>query len=1323
MTSLPFFAPWMLWGLAAAAIPIVLHLFRRRTARRIVWGAWMFLAETMRMKKRRLLLEDLLLMLLRTLALIAAALAFARPYLPEFSLFGARGGARDVVIVLDDSASMNLRGPGGRPRFEEAKEEIRDLVRRAPEGTAFGLVAGGKILTAAPFDSKREVLSLLEAVEPGTGCFDVPARLTDAAAVLAGGTHARKDVLLFGDGQAWGWRTNEASTWERVGRLFARFGANAAVTARVLAPPAKVTNAAISSLAPSRRLISTDRPVTFSVGLTASGTEAAAPGEVTLAVDGAPVASAPGGQIVPGATRTLVFPVAFTNTGVHRVVASFAQADDLASDNVATQRVEVIDTLPVLLVNGHPGATGFDRPTAFLEAALAGGVTSRTVRVQELAASNALARAAACFLCDVPRLPAGTAENVARFVAAGGGLVIVPAEGAELAFYTNWTWQGEAVLPQAWTSFAEGRLRFDETQFPQTIDVLRRFPDGKAACIAAPFGKGRVAISAEPFDRAWSTFPSDPAFVPFAHELVYDVAGAARAPLENGFAARAREGDLAPLDDAQLAAVRAHVPLGLARRAADVLASVSGEGFGLELWKPIAIFALVILVVEVVLARRFDVTRGIVAGAGSGVWARRLCRLMAFLALVWMLVHLVWAHDRTRATPRRVVVLHDRSLSMERADGFGAARRVRREVATNVVEDLTAVLAGRYEVEVRSFGGATTDFASALETVRARIRPEELAGVVFVTDGRLAGGADPEPVARRFAHATQPVSTVLVGDTAQRPDVALADVRAPETVFLGDAVRITATVRAQGLAQKNVTVKLLADDGRELEVRAEEIAGEAWEKEIRFRDVPKDRGIKHYRVALTVPEGDTEAANNAWPVDVAVTDDRVNVLILDRRPRWEFRYLRNLFYARDKSINLQYVLTESDRVAGEVRDLPPASAARPFGNAEAGALPRDREAWRAFDVIVLGDLLPSSLSAEACEHIRFCVEERGALLVVSAGADAMPCAYAGTAFASLLPVSLTNAQGRVTARWHTAPFKPVLSPLGASHPVMGLAATVAGNEQTWQSLPAASGRLVGIEAQPGAETLLYAEGGTALDSPVVVAARRGRGKVLFFGTDETWRLRYRVGDELHHRLWGNVVLWGTGARLREGNAYARVGTDRLHYAPGDTVKLAVRLVGRDARPVLVNDLAAVVTQPDGRTETVTLVPGLETNGVYTARLRAAPEKGTFRVEVTSPTAERQLLGDWPAEFVTTFQVEDGFAPREFVNPASDGAVPAELARLTNGKVVRPGNEIELAEAFGAGSGRVTEHVENPIWAHPGAFILLVLALLADWLLRKRRGLS
>ncbi|MBO5502321.1 MAG: BatA domain-containing protein, partial [Clostridia bacterium] len=172
-----FFSPWMLLGLAAAATPIILHLLRKRTAERILWGAWMFLADSLRFKRRKLMLEDIVLLVLRTLTLAFAALAFARPFLPELRFFGGTGMDKDVVLVIDASASMKLRDPSGTTAFAKALEEARSLVKESPRGTAFGIVIGEGtpgILTPSPISAKREVLEMLDRLEPGDDAMDAP---------------------------------------------------------------------------------------------------------------------------------------------------------------------------------------------------------------------------------------------------------------------------------------------------------------------------------------------------------------------------------------------------------------------------------------------------------------------------------------------------------------------------------------------------------------------------------------------------------------------------------------------------------------------------------------------------------------------------------------------------------------------------------------------------------------------------------------------------------------------------------------------------------------------------------------------------------------------------------------------------------------------------------------------------------------------------------------------------------------------------------------------------------------------------------------------
>ena len=1332
-----FFAPWLLCGLAAAAAPLVLHLLRRRTAERQPWGAWMFLRETLQRKRRKLLLEDLLLLLLRTLVLALAAFAFARPFLPELHLFGARGMDKDVVIVLDASASMRLSDASGRSAFSRACAEARDLVTRAPKGTAFGLVLGDRpptILTASPRSAKREILDLLDKLEAGTDTMDAPRTLAAAGQVLAAGSNPAKEVIVFGDGQGYGWRSDDASEWRRVENLFARFPQRPPVVWRTLDRPEHVRNAAIAAVTPSRRIVGTDRPLTFAVTVVNAGTEAFSPGDAVLSVDGAETARAPVGQILPGLSRTFEFPCAFATEGRHQVVARLTVPDDLPSDSCVTNPVDVITSLDVLLVNGRPAETGFRWPTAFLDAALRPElrgtnavflVRPRTVRAAELEKPGAFDGIAATVLCDVPELPPRALTNLTRWVKAGGGLVTVPGARARPDFYTN------DVFAVAWTNWnanltdvtfdgapVTARVEFDELALTNGLDVAARFSDGAAAVVTARCGRGRTALAAFPFDLATTAYPTRPAFVPFAHGLVYSVAGT------NSFASvpdvkwRAREGDLTPLAPEALDALSVAIDLGYARSADDALAAIVGRSFGLEICRPIGLLALLLLLAEVLFCRRLDAERG---GPVPSKF-RFVLRVGAFAALGWFLLQFAWTHDVTRTVHRRVAVVTDTSLSMQRADD-GTNGVPRYVTATNVADVLTRALAVRYDVEPLAFGGETTDFAEALEQALDRIPSEELAGAVLVTDGRATAETGPEAAARRFARLGAKVSTVLVGNVTNRADVALESVRAPENVFLGDKVRPVVRLRADGFRGQPVAVRLLAGE-RVLETREFVPETDAWTKEFYFTDSPEGKGVLNYRVEIVPPPGDAETANDVWPFDVSVSDDRTNVLVADRRPRWEFRYLRNLFYGRDKSVHLQYLLTEPDRMAGEtVSPAPAADATRAFGDAEAGALPATRDDWRKFDVIVLGDLPPEVLTPAVCEDIRYCVEERGAMLVVTAGEKYMPAAYATGPLAHLLPVGVTNAAGRVTAEWTAVRTPFALSPSGAAHPATALAASSSENERIWNALPPASGRLGGLEVKVGSDVLLYAGDATTLTAPLMVVRETGRGKTVFFATDETWLLRYRIGDTHHHRFWGNLLKWGSGEKLRDGNLYARAGTDRLHYAPESDVKLVVRLCDRHALPIPDAHPTAEVTLPDGTARTVDLVKRPGENGYYEALFDGAVAEGRYEVTVRAPSAEALLGDDWPAPLVTTFSVDRGIAPVEYAHLSADEAVVGEIARLTGGTVRRPDDLEGLAEAFGSARSEVTEHIEDPIWDHPAALVLLALALIAVWVLRKRRGLA
>ena len=80
MGGLSFLSPWFLLGALAVAIPVVLHLFRRRNDPVVPFSAMRFLHQVPIEQARRRRLQDLLLLALRVAALLLLAIGFARPY-------------------------------------------------------------------------------------------------------------------------------------------------------------------------------------------------------------------------------------------------------------------------------------------------------------------------------------------------------------------------------------------------------------------------------------------------------------------------------------------------------------------------------------------------------------------------------------------------------------------------------------------------------------------------------------------------------------------------------------------------------------------------------------------------------------------------------------------------------------------------------------------------------------------------------------------------------------------------------------------------------------------------------------------------------------------------------------------------------------------------------------------------------------------------------------------------------------------------------------------------------------------------------------------
>jgi hypothetical protein len=772
-------------------------------------------------------------------------------------------------------------------------------------------------------------------------------------------------------------------------------------------------------------------------------------------------------------------------------------------------------------------------------------------------------------------------------------------------------------------------------------------------------------------------------------------------------------------------------------------------------WPLWAVAAVAAIAVEAVLfLYRYE------SGAVTPRRARWLTglRLGALGVLVWILVEPVWVRMVERERQREVVVVLDDSASMHLTDDGAAASRLQIGEAglaesgilksleeSMKVRTVRAARSVREGEEAQGEGwGDATDLVAALGTVLEQVPPDDLAGVILVSDGRHNRPGRVEDVARRFGILDAPVGIVATGTTAPPRDASVLEVRAPEAIHLGDRMRVTASLKFDGYKGKTAKVRLLRD-GEVVEEREIPVPQENHREEVRFTTVPEEGGVGGFRIEVAELEGERFDDNNAWDFETSITDARTNVLIVEGTPRWEFRYLRNLFYGRDKSVHLQYVLLHPDRIEGEEDEAVAASASRPFGEAQATRLPASPEEWRKFDVIILGDIEPEAIDAATWTTISECVKERAAMLVMVAGPQFMPHGISAEAGRELVPVE-TYEGHRTFYAAGGEPFRFSLTAEGRGHPVTQQATGESANDAIWAGFPEVPWRQPIRGLKDGAEVLLTARGeestaaisgGDGLDaaldalakrrereaaSALVVTRQTGKGKVALLLTDRTWRLREGAGDLYHHRFWGNLVRWGAGPVLRAGGARVRLGTDQLTYTADDRIKLTARLRDTELSPVQDGELMADLVRDGVVVTSVPLAVTENSNGLHEAELEPLAEPGRYEVKLRGKEADRLSAEDGNAAVSAGFRVVGSRGPVELAETTLNLGLLETVADLSGGRVVEADQAGELTGLFLKEGDAKRELRETPLWDNALVLGLFALLLSVEWVMRRGGGL-
>ncbi|WP_372720419.1 glutamine amidotransferase [Novipirellula sp.] len=597
--------------------------------------------------------------------------------------------------------------------------------------------------------------------------------------------------------------------------------------------------------------------------------------------------------------------------------------------------------------------------------------------------------------------------------------------------------------------------------------------------------------------------------------------------------------------------------------------------------------------------------------------------------------------------------------------------------------------------------------------------------IVIFSEGRHNLGPSPVDAARRIGSSATQVMTLGMGSEDEPVDVGVSQVIRPDSVA------------ADGRLSGKIIVKQFGMTGKPLGMRIEHQNKTVWQHTITPDtegeiEVPYDfeveslvqatqqasvRGVSRDAVALdlrVVVDGaaasdafanDSDAAgnimaeNDSMPFRVAASIRDRRLLILDGSSRWETRYLRNLF-ERDPAWRVDTVLY------GPGTDIPNITR----GN-QAGQFPSDAEAISQYDAIILGELPPEQFKHADAALLRQFVSRGGGLIVID-GRYQRVQKLVETFLSDLIPVIYSGGDATIDGG------KIVPTVTGGEQPMMLLRQSdnteLSNVADRWSRLPTPQ-YVNQVEPQAGAEVWANTVQAGGKPNPWLVTRLFGAGRVFYVSSDQSWRWRYKLADELHARFWNQVLSAVMQPPYSASDSFVSLGTDRVEYAVGDSSLIRVRLQGPSGKPLGDATVDALLVTEDRVVATVALSVDDPSRGTYQGETQPL-EPGEYEVRIRASGFDSTALQATTPIWVGTPD------HAELRRVGLDANALMQIAQAGKGSYFHESSADQLLEQLKPlSSGSIIES-DVLVWQSFYWFWVVIALLTAEWLLRKRAGL-
>ncbi|HEU4432515.1 MAG TPA: BatA domain-containing protein [Pyrinomonadaceae bacterium] len=529
-----FLTPLFFLGVAALAAPILVHLVRRTRARKVQFPALVFVRQVPQRTIRRRTLQNVLLLLLRCLAIMLIVIAFTRPFFSGGSSAKENTAAGATVILVDNSLSMRRE-----PLFSEALKRAEAVVDDARNNEQLALVSFDKryaVVNRFTADKGRLRLSI-RSLAVGWDGTDYEQALRGAESLLGEiQTNGPKKIVMISDFQAPGWNQNTATfklanstqltTLDVAGN---DTSANIAITnveARgVVFGQKYLDNLAvhISNFGDTPR----DRiQVDFQIN-----EQTVEKRDVSLNSRDSKVIEFTGFNLNEGANRCTIDVVSGDFAPDNRFYFTLSRetpAKALIVESASRGRSDSLHLQSALTTND-------DLPFTF------------TLKTTGAVDPSGIPEYSLVVLNDAGPISGALADALMKFVEAGGQVIVSTGPRTTVESFNALkrimpAVLREAVQTKAGESVAITNVKFDHPIFEvfqesgrlaaahvigyfrsepaATATVLARFEDGSPALVESRNGKGRVLLFTSSLGPSWNDLPLTPLYLPFIHQMV-----------------------------------------------------------------------------------------------------------------------------------------------------------------------------------------------------------------------------------------------------------------------------------------------------------------------------------------------------------------------------------------------------------------------------------------------------------------------------------------------------------------------------------------------------------------------------------------------------------------------------------------------------------------------------------------------------------------------------------------------------------------------------------------------------------------------------------